>query len=257
MNTPLPNNTFFDINKLPAEYGILIFPISLARIDNCAGQDIHQCLEYIQHFSPGKVSEPKIGLNMVYGDFLYLHSQEPARNLKQRFMHDILKHKNGFQKLIKKNALDFQIQHAFSYEVWNQLYLDYQGDFDSDFKILKKLYESDEQFQKHVADDAKFCKRELTDEQLDFFLEEHFMLYLLSKKQVKLPNEYIQGREKWVLWCYPGAPLKGQIYLYQLNPLKLEAPENPYQNSVYDLESKKLVDCMRIDLENYEYGYEN
>lgn len=253
----LPKNVFHDINKLPKEYGILVFPISLARVDNNTGQDPKQCLEYIEHFSPSKVAEPKIGLNMVYGDFLYLHSKEEASTLKQKFMNLVLRHKDAFQNLLAKEKDRFQIQHGFSYEVWNQLYLSYKGNFDADFRAFKKIYSEDTVFQKYVADDIAYCGRELTDEQLNFFLEEHFMFYLLSKKQVSLLNDYIQGRENWVLWCYPGKPLKGEVYTYQLNHLKLDAPENLYQNCRYDLESKKLVDFMRVDLETYNYAYEN
>ncbi len=248
-------NSFHDINKLPKTYGILVFPISIARTDNGTGQDPKQCLEYIQYFSPSKVIEPKIGLNMVYGDFLYLHSQEPARNLKQKFMNLVLKHKNTFQKLIKKERERFQIQHAFSYGVWNQLYLSYDGDFNSDFREFKKMYENDSLFQKYVKEDAEYAKRELDEDQINFFLEEYFMFYLISKKRITLPNEYIQGREQWVLWCYPGKPIKGQIYTYQKNFLNLDAPENPYRNHSYDLESKKLIDNMKIDLESYNYSY--
>lgn len=248
-------NDFHDINKLPKTYGILVFPISIARTDNRTGQDPNQCLEYIQHFSPNKVIEPRMGLNTVYGDFLYLHSQEPARNLKQKFMNLVLKHKNTFQKLIKKERERFQIQHAFSYEVWNQLYLSYDGDFDSDLRKFKKMYGGDLIFQKYVKDDVAYAKREMNDDQISFFLEEYFMFYLISKKKISLPNEYIQGREQWVLWCYPGKPIKGQIYTYQKNFLNLDAPENPYQNHSYDLESKKLVDNMKIDLESYNYSY--
>lgn len=244
---------FFDINKFPKDYGILVFPISIARVDNSSGQSSAECFEYIKHFSPGKVSAPKIGLNMIYADYLYFHSNEKAGVLKQKFMNLVLKHKNAFSKIVTKNHDRFQIQHAFSYEVWNQLYLSYDGDFDHDFRLFKKWYEGDEVFQKYVKEDAVFCKRDLTEEQINFFLEEHFMLYLLSKKRIALPNEYIQGREKWVLWCYPGAPLKGQIYVVQSNPLKLEASENIYQNHSYDLESKKLIDFTKIDLESYNY----
>ncbi len=253
----LPKNVFHDINKLPKEYGILVFPISLVRTENETGQSSKQCFEYIQYLALDKMSDTKIGLNMIYGDFLYMHSKEEASTLKQKFMNLVLNHKNAFQNLISKDKNKFQIQHGFSYEVWNQLYLSYQGDFDSDFRTFKRVYFEDVAFQKYVADDAIYCGRELTEEQLNFFLEEHFMLYLLSKKQVSLPNEYIQGREKWVLWCYPGKPLKGQVYAYQLNHMKLDTPENPYENCAYDLESKKLVDFMRVDLETYNYAYEN
>lgn len=247
---------FFDINKLPKDYGILVFPISIARADNRTGQDPVQCFESIQYFSPKKISEPKVGLNMIYSDSLYMHSKEPASALKAKFMSIVLRHKNTFKKLVAQNWEDFQIQQAFSFEVWNQLYLDYKdGDFSSDFMKIKKIYQEDTYLQKLVAEDAEFCGRDLTKEQIDFFLEEHLMLYLLSKKRILLPNEYVQGREKWILWCYPGPALKGQIYFYQKNFLNLDALENPYQNSVYDLESKLLIDYMKIDLETYNYTY--
>ncbi len=249
-------NIFHDINKLPKGYGILVFPISIARTDNGTGQDPNQCLEYIKHFSPSKVQEPKIGLNMIYGDFLYLYSKEEASTLKKRFMNIVLKHKNAFQKLIKKERESFQIQHAFSYQVWNQLYINYQGDFDSDFREFRKIYDKDEVFQKYVMDDIKHFKKEITEDQINFFLEEHLIFYFLSKKKITIPNDYIQGREQWVLCCYPGVPLKAEIYTYQKNFFKLEAEENVYQNHYYDLESKKIVDLKKIDLERYNYKYE-
>lgn len=248
-------STFYDINKLPQDFGILVFPISLVRADNKAGQDPAECLEYIKHFSPAKVSSPKIGLNMIYGDFLYLYSSEEGRKLKTKFMNITLKHKKTFERLLTKERERFQIQHAFSYSVWNQLYLSYQGDFASDFSAFKDLYNQDPKFQRYVQEDADYCKRELTEDQLNFFLEEHLILYLISKKRMVLPNEYIQGREQWVLWCYPGLPLKGQVYTYQLNPLQLETPENVYQNHFYDLQTKKLVDAMKLDLDTYDYSY--
>ncbi|MEN9582180.1 MAG: hypothetical protein RL641_134 [Candidatus Parcubacteria bacterium] len=252
----LPKNTFFDINKLPKEFGILVFPISLARVDHATGQSPAECLEYIKHFSPSKVSEPKIGLNMIYGDYLYLHSRETASDLKGKFMNLVMRHNNGFRNLLLKEKDRFQIQHGFFYEVWNQLYLNYKGgDFDADFKRFKKMYENDTLFKAYVKEDATFCGRELTEEQENFFLEEHFILYLISKKRFTLPNEYIQGREEWVLWCYPGVPIKGQVYVYQQNLFKLDAPENPYQTHSYDLQAKKLIDYSRIELETYDYKY--
>lgn len=162
-------------------------------MDRECGQSAEECMEYIKHFSPSKIAEPKIGLNMIYSDFLYMNSHERADTLKQKFMSMVLKHKNGFQKLLAKEWDRFQIQHAFSYEVWNQLYLSYSGDFSSDFHDIKKWYHEDVEFQRHLEDDAKHCaERELSENQIKFFLEEHFMLYLVSKKQIILPNEYVQ-----------------------------------------------------------------
>lgn len=247
---------FFDINKLPKDYGILVFPISISRAENNNGQTPEQCFDYLSHFSPKKISAPKIGLNMIYGDFLYMHSQDPASSLKAKFMSIVLKHKNGFQKIINKHWNDLQIQHAFAFQVWNQLYLDYKdGDFSTDFARIKKIYQQDGYFQKLVNDDAIFCGREINDEQINFFLEEHLMLYLISKKRINLANEYIQGREQWILYCYPGSPLKGQIYMYQKNFFELSAPENSYENSAYDLSKKLLIDLTKINLETYNYTY--
>ena len=63
-----------------------------------------------------------------------------------------------------------------------------------------------------------------------------------------LRNDYVQGNEDWVLWCYPGKPLKAQIYLTQKNFFNLKNPKNAYENAFYDLEEKKLYDFKRIDL---------
>jgi len=248
-------HNFHDINKLPKDYGILVFPISISRTENKTGQDPTECLEYVNHFSPTKISAPKVGLNFVYSDSLYFYSNEKASVLKEKFMHIVLKHKNTLKKLISKEQQNLQIQHSFSYEVWNQLYLSYEGDFGHDFSNFKKIYHNDENFQKYLKEDADFSGRDLDENQINFFLEEHFMLYLISKKKVAFPNEYIMGREQWVLWCYPGPPLKASIYTYQLNPLKLDAPDNLYQNHSYDLESKILTDATKVDLETYNYKY--
>jgi hypothetical protein len=252
----LPKNIFYDINKLPKEYGILVFPISIARAEHKNGQSPLECMEYIKYFSPSKVSAPKIGLNIIYGDFLYFHSKKPAAELKNKFMGVALNHRRAFQKLLQKEWNRFQIQQAFSYEVWNQLYVDYDGDFVSDLYKIKALYKKDKQFQKYIKEDAKFYHKKLTEEQVNFFLEEHLMFYLLSKGKIHLPNQHVQGREQWILWCYPGVPLKAQIYLYQSNPLRFNNPKNIYENSTYDLESKKLIDFTRIDLETYDYKYD-
>jgi hypothetical protein len=254
--SPLPKNVFHDINKFPKGYGILVFTISISRMDNGTGQDPAQCLEHIKHFSPSKISEPKVGLNVVYGDFLYMHSQEKASSLKNKFTSMVLRHKNQFTTLVHKEYDRFQIQQAFSFEVWNQLYLNYNGDFYSDYQLFKKKALEDERFVSCLQDDAHFCGRELTDEQIDFFLEENFIFYLLNNMKISFPNEYVQGREEWVLYCYPGFPLKSTIYTFHSNPMNFGKSKNLYQNCTYDLEAKKLIDFTRIDLDTYNYSYE-
>ncbi len=252
-----PKSIFYDISKFPRGYGILVFPISISRIDHEKGQSPKQCLDFIGHFSPQKINEPKVGLNILYGDSLYMNSSEPAGILKDKYMSMVLRHQNGFQNLVKKNWERFQIEQAFSFQVWGQVYLNYKGhNLYEEIQQIHKMYDTDIYFQELIRQDAAYCGRELNQDQLNFFLEEFFITYLLIKKQINIPNEYVQGREVWLLNAYPGPQLKGQIYLFQKNPLNLQAPENPYENSAYDLEAKKLIDFMRIDLDTYNYKYE-
>ncbi len=245
----MEKNKFFDINKLPSEKGLLLFGLSMNKLPN--RQSAEHCIEDIRHFTPAKVSKPLIGLNFIYSDFLYLYSDRPAPELKHSFMNQVISHRNSLQNIIEKNPLEFQIQHAFNYMVWNQLYVGTR-DFNQLFVEIRKIYDKDPLFQKYLEEDCQVFGREMGENQINFFLEEILMMYLLNKNQVKLPNEYIEGNQKWVLWCYPGRPLKSTAYFYQLNPFGLDWPENPYQNSHYDLEAKELVDFSRVDLETYE-----
>ncbi len=246
--SPLPANTFFDINKLPQEKGLLLFGLSMSKLSN--RQDAAHCMEDIHHLATDKISKPNVGLNFIYSDFLYLYSDKPAPELKHSLMSQVIDHRNSMQKLIEKNHMQFQIQHGFNYMVWNQLYVGTK-DFHRRFEDLKRIYAEDEKFQKYLAEDCATFGKEMEDNQVNFFLEEVLMMYLLSKNQIKLPNEYIEGNQKWILWCYPGRPLKSEVYMHQLNPFKLDWPENPYQNAQYDLEAKQLIDFTRVDLETY------
>jgi len=248
VKTQLEINKFFDINKLPQEKGLLLFGLSMNKLFN--RQSPEKCIEDVRIFTPSKVSRPQIGLNFIYSDFLYLYSDEPAPKLKHSFMNQVIDHRNGVQNLIEKNHLDFQIQHAFNYMVWNQLYVGTR-DFNHFFEKIKQLYQTDAKLKKYLEEDCKVYGKDMQDNQVNFFLEEALMFYLLNKNQVKLPNEFIENNQKWVLFCYPGKPLKTTIYLHQLNPLNLDWKENPYQNSQYDLESKELIDFTRVDLETY------
>ncbi len=244
----LEKNKFFDINKLPTEEGLLLFPISMSRITT--SQNPAHCLKYIKNFTP-KFSAPKVGLNFIYGDFLYLYSPKKSSDLKEKFMFQMVNHKNGIQKLLLKERQEFQIQQAFSYMGWNQLYLS-SVNFPDLLKKLREIYKNDKNFKKYIKEDTKTLKKHLDKNQINFFLEEHLAFYLMSKGQIKLPNDYIQGREKWILWCYPGKAPKALIYLYQLNPFNLHNSKNKYEDVVmYNLEDKKIYNVSNIDLKFY------
>jgi hypothetical protein len=145
-NPKLEKNVFFDINKLPPEKGLLLFGLSMNELDfqgGGGGQSAENCVDYVRIFHTSKVSKPLMGLNLIYSDFLYLYNDRPAPELKHSFMHQVIQHKNSFQKIVEKNNLDFQIQHGFNYMVWNQLYVGTR-DFDVLFRQLKEIYSKDE-----------------------------------------------------------------------------------------------------------------
>ncbi len=248
MKSELKPNEFFDISKLPPEKGLLILALSMNKLSN--RQNAENCLRDIRNFSPSKVSKPLIGLNFVYSDFLYLYSDKSAPELKNSFMNQVIDHRNSVRRLIEKYHIDFQIQHAFNYLVWNQLYVG-TNDFNQLFDKIKKIYKNDDELQKYIKEDCEVFGREMGENQINFYLEEILMFYLLSRNKVKLPNEYIENNQKWILLCYPGRPLKSTVYIFKSNPFDLNWEENPYQNSWYDLESKKLIDFNRVDLDTY------
>ncbi len=244
---------FFDINKLPKDYGILVFPISMSRVQN--GQSPKDYLKFLRHFSPNKVSESKIGAHFIYGDYLYLHSKEKAAILRDRYAGMVVDHVNGLKKIIYKHRNEFQIQSAFSFQVWNDQYLRYEGDFQARFEQFKKLALADKRMVQCIRDDCKHWNKKYTEEQVNFFLEECLMFHFLSKGKLRILNDYVADRERWILWCYPGYQPKCFIYTYQRNFFKLQNPENRYENCTYDLSSNLLVDLTKIDLENYNYNY--
>lgn len=251
----LPQNTFFDINKFPAAEGMLVFPISMSRISN-ESQNAKRYWEYLGHINPSKINKnspnSKVGAIFIYGDYLYLYSDEKSNILKRRYMDLVASHKNSFGNLLKGDP--YLIHDSISYKVWNQFYLDCDK-FVSYLDSLKRTYEGDRKFQEYIRHDLERLnspERSLDENQLYFFLEEHLMLYLIAKGQMRLENNFVDGREKWILVAYPGKPLKAHVYIHQQNFFNLENPQNVYQNSWYDLEGKKLYDFDRIDLETFD-----
>lgn len=245
---------FFDISRLPKSEGILVFPISMSRIIT-PGQNAKSCMKYIYHFHPLKTSSSsrhaKTGANFIYGDSLYLYSKEKAYVLKNNFMNSIKNHADSIMNLVKKDK--YLIKDAFSFTSWSQIYLDCES-FLKRFDKLKKIYKKDKLFQKYVKEDFKGLnnpRRKLDENQINFFLEEHLMLYLIAKGEVRLRNDFIRGHERWILNCYPGPAMKAHMYLHQKNFFHLDNPENPYQDAWYDLEKKKLYRFDEINLEEY------
>lgn len=237
-------NELRDIHKFPKNWGHVVFPISMTRIGNALSPKA--CFEYLVHLQ-GKITTNKTGVHFVYSEGLYMNFEQDAYETKNNFAQMAAGHMNGIRKLLAKNIQQFQIETAFSFDSWFQMYLSHK-DFFNVHRDVRRFYESDEGFQQQVARDAQEQGKELNERQLNFFLEEHTYAYLLLNEQMTIRNDYVLGREKWILLAYPGDAPKGQIYLFQRDPLAFnKLSNNPYIGQ-YDLERKVFIPYLEYDL---------
>ena len=238
-------NEFLDINTMPNQPGIILFPISISRISNA--QNAQRCFTYMEQFIP-KIRSPLVGLNVIYTDNLYLYSDEKAKILKNKFQSLINSHKFEFLKLVRKNLK--YIPDSFSFSSWSQILLE-SKEFLTHLGELKKIFENDEDFKKMVIKDIKLSGKEISENNINFILEEILLFYLIIKGKIRLVNDYVHDTQEWILYCYPGKPLLSEIYLHQKNFFKYKNKKNIYENSYYDLEVKKRYDYDTIDLETF------
>lgn len=237
-----------DINKFPATWGLLLFPISMSRIDNSQSPEEYE--KYLKFFT-SKVQAPKIGIHFFYTEGLYMNFEEKAFETKNAFIQKMVSHKNGVRKFIKKNYLEFQIQEALTFQSWFQMCLS-SNDFLPVLKQAKDFYDKDSKFQELIKKDTELAGRGLDEKQLQFFLEEFVFAYLAVYGKFEISNPYVQGREEWELVAYPGKPLLSLIYFVQKNIMNFEKKEKSYIGH-YDLSERKYYDFLKIDVDTFTF----
>ncbi len=239
-------NKIFDFNKFPAKEGLVIFPISMSRISN--SQSGEKYFEFINQLTR-KVSKGVVGVTFLYTDNLYEKYNQSPEISTNRSLGLILSHKNQFLKNVRIKSTF--AENAFDFVVWMQLILNSE-DFDNKLSEVKKFYKNDKNFKGYVEEDIKNSKRKSNEDYINFILEETLLAYLILKEETKVPNLYVNGRDKWRMICYPGKPNKSMIYFFQKNIFNLKSG-NPYQNCHYDLEEKRLYDFDNIDLSTFKF----
>ena len=245
-NRKLGINQFFDISKFPKNPGIGVYGISMPLIDKKQSPK-----ELFDQQSPlfNKIILPHVGDLIVYSDGLYMNSNESAIKLKHKFQRQIEEHKRGYKKLVEKNI--YLIRSAYSFVTWSQLILECPN-FQEHFKKIKEIYERDRTLQKYVKLDIQYACKKFNENNVNYILEEILLDYLVSKGKVRLQNDYVQDKEKWILQCYPGKPHRALVYLHKNNLLKIKS-DNPYQNSLYDLQKGVLYEFDRMDIETFDF----
>lgn len=220
--------------------------ISMSRIGN--SQSAHQCFEYLEHLTSKIEYTEGIGMELWYSDYLYLHSSNPAVELRSKFLGQMISHKNAFMNLLIKDR-KWTLK-AFSFRTFGQLFLDNSEQYHRVLQAVVTLYKSDSIFQTLVKEDVRSAGRSNSEEDMMFILEEISMFYLAQKGVFTTNNRLVSDAEKtWSLITYPGAPLLSEIYLFQKNPLQLSQPKNLYQDCYYDLEGQVLYDYNKVYLE--------
>ncbi len=239
-------NKFFDINRLPKEEGLLIFPISMSRISN--SQNGSKYFDIINDFAK-KLARGVVGVTFIYTDNLYEKYVQMPKISTNKYLELMIAHKNQFIKNLRKKSTF--VECAFDFISWTQIMLE-AINFTSKLDVVKKIYKKDKIFQKYVKEDIKANKKGVTQNNINFILEEILLTYLISKEEIKISNALVNGRDKWRLICYPGKPLKSLIYFYQKNIFNLNSG-NPHENSIYDLTNKKLYNPDNTDLETFKF----
>jgi hypothetical protein len=243
----MKKNEFFDINKLPKGFGITVVGISMPLIGN--RQSPKECLKATRHLV-SKIKESGTGAVILYTDGLYLNSKHKASSLKTKFQKEIEDHKSGYLKLIKR---DINLVHkAFSFISWSQLLLDCQR-FGEYLIKIKKIYAKDKIFQKYVREDILGNGKKVNEDHINYILEEVLVDYLITKMKVRLQNDFVGDKQKWILNCYHGKPHRAHVYLYQKDFFKLKCG-NKYENSWYDLKARKLYDFDNLDIDIFDFS---
>ncbi len=231
------------INKFPKEPGLLLFGISISRIDNAQSAALYW--DYVAALAQ-KIVKTGVWAVFIYSDGLYLYSDEKAWEIKNKLVGSIVTHAQWIHKWLDRNT--WYNPDAFSFYSWNQIILSLWWTFTANFWELKKIYAKDERFHKYVAQDIGSDTP--TEYQVNFILEEILIFYLLSKTDINIYNKFVSWNDRWRLWCYPWKPLRSEIYLYQQNFFKISNTRNMYENSFYDLENNLLYDLTKIGLDN-------
>ena len=202
-----------------------------------------------REFLVSKIKKSGVGAIISYSDGLYMNSDEPANQLKYKYQILMEKHKQKYLKLIYKNVNI--VPSAFSFTTWSQLILSCEN-FTTYFTKLKEKYSNDKQFQKYVEMDIETTNRIVDENTINYILEEVLFDYLIAMEKVRLQNDYVQDRQKWILNCYHGKPHRAHVYLYQINLFNFKS-DNVYKSSWYDMENKKLYDFERLDIETFDF----
>lgn len=234
------NGQSFDINKLPATDGYLIFPLSMSRLQG--GQSPEECYLVIEHFE-SKINQIGIDGVFLYTNGLYFNADETALSIRRRTNNQMLQHRNALTALVEKHKK--YVPQAMHFLPWDYAILN-SPRFSEFYDILKKRSEVDEEFMELLR--TGLGDREPSDANLAFLIEEIVVTHLIRQEMVALPKTLVKGNS-FRLVIYPGPYFKADLYQWKngLLPCNKDC-QNPYQASHYNSKDRLLYNFDKIEL---------
>jgi hypothetical protein len=231
-----------DIKILPRQNGVLIFPISMAKISGeLSATNLFAILENQIH---SKWNNYPLSIIFLYTGDVY---SKYGLGSNSSYNYDIKKHKEDCMRII--NYSTYLTKDAFSFVDWDEL-------FNSDkiisekFEELKSIYLSDEIFQKLMYSDLKRLGKTVDTNNINFLLEEMILPYLFVKGGFDFTDKFTNNTNRYKLICYSGNCPKILVYIHQMNFFNLDKTTNVYQNCFYNFKSNFLFNFEEINLES-------
>lgn len=231
----------FDISNVPKD-GYLIFPLSMGRLANAqSGKAIYDFLEFFE----SKVRHISIDCIFLYTNDLYLNSDDTAIEVRKRSLNQMLSHKGEFVNILLKERK--YVPQAFHFLPWDYVILNGSGFYEIK-ETLTKARQSNIGFENALSTDLVNQKREKTETNFNFLLEEIAVTILINNKMILLPST-LASDNGWRLVCYPGQPISSLVYAFTHNllgkELSTKPADNPFARSFYNMTDKVLIDFDR------------
>lgn len=222
--------TGFDINKIQGD-GYLVIPLSMARL--AAGQSPEETYEIFGYFTK-KLAEYSNDVVLLYTGGLYLNADDLSYESRVKFNQQVINHSLALRKLI-------QTRKQYMPRAFHFLPIDYVilncPDFRLYFNKLRQLSKTDKKFQNAIKKDIG--KRDYTEANVNFILEEVAVSHIIRQRLVEFPRTLVRN-DIWRLIAYPGTYMAADLYQWEKKILPQTDTVNPYRGTQYDFDQKKL-----------------
>lgn len=227
----------FDISKVPRD-GFLVFPLSMSRLANA--QTPEALYEFLKFFET-KITVISLDVIFLYTNDLYISVEDRAIEIRKKILHQMINHKTSFLGTVLKDKK--YVPSAFHFLPWDYAVLNAE-EFQVTRDTLLKAKEEEQGFQLALQRDLEQGKRQKTEANENFLIEEITVSHLLAQKKIPLPHT-LATPDGWRLICYPGNPLASWVYTHQHNLLSkrndLSKDHLMFSRSFYNMDRQILI----------------